>query len=95
MSSQHIVPIKTYIIVFAALIFLTLTTVGIATVDLGPLNTIAALMIAAIKATFVILFFMHLRYSKPLVGVVVFGSILWLAILIGLILSDFISRSWK
>ena len=95
MSTQHIVSIKTYFLVFTALISLTLTTVLIATVDLGPLNTIAALLIAAIKAAFVILFFMHLRYSKPLIGVVLFGSILWLAILIGLTLSDFMSRSWK
>ena len=95
MSAQHAVSIKTYLTVFAALIILTLTTVGIATIDLGPLNTIAALLIAAIKATVVILFFMHLRYSKPLIGVVVFGATLWLAILIGLTLADFMSRTWK
>ena len=95
MSAQHVVSVKTYLSVFAALIILTLSTVGIATIDLGPLNTIAALLIAAIKATVVILFFMHLRYSKPLIGVVVLGAILWLAILIGLTLADFMSRSWK
>jgi cytochrome c oxidase subunit IV len=95
MSAQHVVSVKTYLSVFAALIILTLTTVGIATIDLGPLNTIAALLIAAIKATVVILFFMHVRYSKPLIGVVVLGAVLWLAILIGLTLADFMSRSWR
>ena len=94
MSAQHIVPLKTYFYIFAALILLTLTTVVVSTIDLGPLNTVAALTIAAVKAAFVILFFMHLRYSKPLIGVVVLAAILWLAILIGLTLSDFMTRSW-
>ncbi len=94
MNTQHVVARKIYILVFAALIALTLTTVGAATVDLGPLNTVVALAIAAIKASLVILFFMHVRYSKPLVGLVVFASLLWLAILITLTLSDFMSRTW-
>ncbi len=94
MSTQHVVARKIYVLVFAALVALTLTTVGAATVDLGPLNTVVALAIAAIKASLVILFFMHVRYSKPLIGLVVFASLLWLAILITLTLSDFMSRSW-
>jgi cytochrome c oxidase subunit 4 len=94
MSTEHIVARKTYILVFAALIVLTLTTVGAATIDLGPLNTVVALVIAMIKASLVILFFMHVRYSKPLIGLVVLGSVLWLAILIVLTLSDFMSRHW-
>ncbi|HYK90877.1 MAG TPA: cytochrome C oxidase subunit IV family protein [Acidobacteriota bacterium] len=94
MSTQHVVGPKIYILVFATLIALTISTVGIANVDLGPLNTIAALAIAAIKASLVILFFMHVRYSRPLIGLVVFASLLWLAILITLTLSDFASRPW-
>ncbi len=94
MSTQHVVAPKVYVLVFAALIALTLTTVGAATVDLGPLNTVVALAIAALKASLVILFFMHVRYSKPLIGLVIFASLLWLAILIVLTLSDFMSRTW-
>ncbi len=92
MKTQHLVSPRTYVAVFALLIALTITTVGVASVDLGPLNTIAALLIAAIKAMMVFLFFMHLRYSKPLLGLVLFGAVLWLAILIGLTLSDFMTR---
>ena len=92
--TEHVVGKKTYLLVFAALIVLTLTTVGASTIDLGPLNTVVALVIAICKGALVILFFMHVRYSKPLIGLVVFGSILWLAILIGLTLSDFMSRGW-
>ncbi len=94
MSTQHLVAPKIYVLVFAALIALTITTVLVATVDLGPMNTVAALLIAAVKASLVILFFMHVRYSKPLIGLVVFASILWLALLIALTLSDFMSRHW-
>ncbi len=94
MSTQHIVAPRVYVLVFVALVALTITTVFVATIDLGPLNTVAALLIAAIKASLVVLFFMHVRYSKPLIGLVVFASLLWLAILIALTLSDFISRYW-
>ncbi len=94
MSTQHVVSPKVYVLVFMALVALTITTVSVALIDLGPLNTVAALLIAAIKASLVILFFMHVRYSKPLIGLVVFASLLWLAILIVLTLSDFMSRHW-
>ncbi len=94
MTTSHVVTRKTYFLVFGALIALTITTVGVANIDLGPLNTVAALLIAALKASLVILFFMHVRYSKPIIGLVVFAALLWLAILIGLTLSDFMSRPW-
>ncbi len=94
MTTQHVVQKKTYVLVFAALIALTLTTVGVANIDLGPMNTVAAMFIAALKASLVILFFMHVKYSKPLIGLVVFGAVLWLAILITLTLADVASRPW-
>ncbi len=94
MSEKHIVPRKTYLLVFSTLIVLTLTTVGVANVDLGAMNIVAALFIAAVKAGLVILFFMHVKYSKPLIGVVIFAASLWLAILIALTMTDFMSRPW-
>ncbi len=94
MNEQHVVSRKIYIAVFAALIALTLTTIAVASVDLGPLNAVAALVIAALKGSLVVLFFMHVRYSKPLTGLVIFAALLWLVILIGLTLADFVSRSW-
>jgi cytochrome c oxidase subunit 4 len=94
MTTQHVVERRTYLLVFAALIVLTATTVGIANIDLGPFNTVVALVIAAMKASLVILFFMHARYSKPLIGLVAFAAVMWLGILIVLTLTDFISRPW-
>ena len=92
--SSHVVPTKLYILVFAALIVLTSLTTGVAFINLGKWNTIAALVIAVCKASLVVLFFMHLRWSSNLLRIVVASSLLWLAILIGLTLSDVFTRDW-
>ena len=83
-----------YFAVFAALLVLTAITTAVAFVDLGPWNTVVALGIAFLKATLVALFFMHVKYSPRLTQVVVAGGIFWLAILIVLTLSDFMTRGW-
>jgi cytochrome c oxidase subunit 4 len=92
--SAHVVPRKVYYAVFVALLVLTAITTAVAFVDLGPWNTVVALGIAFLKATLVALFFMHVKYSPRLTQVVVAGGIFWLAILIVLTLSDFVSRGW-
>jgi cytochrome c oxidase subunit 4 len=92
--SQLIVPVKTYIVVFAGLIGLTLLTTGAAFIDLGAFNTVVALVIAFCKMLLVILFFMHLRYSGGLVRVVLLAAFFWLALLISLTMSDYRTRSW-
>ena len=92
--SQHVVAKKTYFIVFAGLIVLTLVTATVATIDLGPLNIVVALVIAMCKASLVVLFFMHLRWSTRLVHIVAGASLVWLAILIALTLSDYRTRHW-
>jgi cytochrome c oxidase subunit 4 len=90
----HVVPVKTYLLIFSSLLALTALTTGVAYVDLGLWNTIVALIIAACKATLVVLFFMHLRWSSHLMRVVLLASLLWLAILISLTTTDFFSRDW-
>ena len=92
--SPHIVPVKTYVFVFGTLIALTALTTGVAFIDLGRMNTVVALAIAVIKALLVILFFMHVRYSPHLTRIVVVAGVFWLAILITLTLSDFLTRKW-
>jgi cytochrome c oxidase subunit 4 len=92
--SGHVVPVKTYLLVFLALIALTGLTTAVAYVDLGPLNTVAALAIAVCKMLLVILFFMHIRYSPHLMKIVVAAGFFWLLILISLTLSDFQTRGW-
>src|SRR5687768_11967952 len=92
--SEHIVPVRTYIIIFLALMAFTAITVAVAFVDLGPLNPVVALVIATIKALLVILWFMHVRYSTRLTWVVVLAGFFWLGILLALTMSDYISRNW-
>ena len=84
--------IKAYILVFLALMVGTALTVAAAFVDLGVLNDPVALTIAVIKATLVVLFFMHVRYSQTMTKLTVVASFFWLAILIALTLSDYLTR---
>ena len=92
--SEHVVSVRTYITIFLALMVLTAVTVAVAFVDLGMMNNLVAMTIAVIKATLVILFFMHVRYSTPLTWVIIAAGFFWLAVLIGLTLSDYVSRGW-
>jgi cytochrome c oxidase subunit 4 len=94
-NAGHIVPKSTYYAIFALLMVLTGATVGIAFVDLGPLNAVAALAIAVTKATVVVLFFMHVKYSPRLTWLVVAGAVFWLAILLALTFGDYLTRPWR
>jgi len=92
---HHIVPTRVYYTIFAILMLCTYLTVRIAFMDLGPLNIVAALGIAVIKATLVVLFFMHAKYSTKLTWAVVLGGIFWLGILLTLTMSDYLTRAWR
>jgi cytochrome c oxidase subunit IV len=92
--SEHVVSRKTYFIIFFALLVLTAATVWVAYFDLGPLNVIVALSIAVLKATLVVLYFMHVRYSSKLTWVFVGAGFFWLAILVAFTLSDYATRNW-
>lgn len=94
MSTSHVVSLRTYFLIFTALMVLTGVTVAVATVDLGRLNIITALSIAVLKATLVLLYFMHLRYSPRLTWLVVGAAFLWLALMIGMTLVDPLTRGW-
>jgi cytochrome c oxidase subunit IV len=93
--SEHIVPVKVYLTIFLALLAGTFLTVVAAFYDFPwRFNTIIALTIASIKATLVVLYFMHVRYSSRLVWVIVTSALFWLAILFALTLSDYWTREW-
>ena len=94
-TEHHIVPPRVYYTIFAILMFCTYLTVQIAFLDLGELNTIAAVGIAVFKATLVVLFFMHVKYSSRLTRAVVIGSIFWLGILLVLTMGDYLTRVWR
>ena len=95
MSSQHIVSVRIYATIFAALLLLTTATAGVSFVDLGgQLNSIVALTIALIKTLLVILFFMHLLYRSRLTWVFAGAGFFWLLILLTLTMADTLSRNW-
>jgi len=83
-----------YFGVFAILMLLTAVTAWAAFQHLGIWNTPLALAIAVIKALLVALIFMHLRGSPKLTGIVVSAGIAWLAILIVITVSDYLTRPW-
>ena len=89
-----IVPRHVYYRVFATLLTLTLLTVGVAFIDLGPLNIVLALAIAVCKALLVMLFFMHLRYSTHLTWIVAAAGVIWLGHMLLFTMADYLSRGW-
>jgi cytochrome c oxidase subunit 4 len=91
--SEHVVPVRVYVTIFALLIALTAVTTSVAFVDLGRLNVVILLTIAVTKATLVILYFMHVRYSDRLTWIVVASGFAWLLLLIGLTMSDILTRA--
>jgi len=91
---EHIVSRKIYFAIFAALVVLTVVTWSVAKIDLGRMNAVVALTIAVIKATLVVLYFMHVRYSSRLTWVFVAAGFFWLAIMVVLTLGDYMTRGW-
>src|SRR6266702_6812694 len=93
--SEHIVSVRFYFVIFLALLFGTILTAWISFFDFpGPLNAIVALTIAVIKATLVVLYFMHMRYSPRLIWLVFGAALFWLAIMFALTFSDYSTRGW-
>jgi cytochrome c oxidase subunit IV len=92
--THKIVPVKTFALVFLALIALTATTVGVSRIELGEYNFVVAMTIAVMKASLVVWFFMDVRRGSSLTKLFVGAGLFWLAILLVFVLSDYLSRGW-
>lgn len=93
--SEHIVQPRIYLVIFLSLMLGTALTVFAAFYDFpGPLNAVVALTIAVIKASLVVLYFMHVRYSGRLIWLVIAAALLWLAIMFAITFSDYWTRMW-
>jgi len=92
--SGHVSPKSVYYSIFAALLALTGITVSVAFINLGRLNFPVAISIAILKATLVVLFFMHAKYSSRLTKLVIGGAFFFLLCLFGLTMTDYMSRGW-
>ena len=89
----HVVPIPVYLGTFAALMVLLVLTLAVAPLRLGTaVNTAIAMSIAVAKATLVVLYFMHVRYSSKLVWLWAGIGFLWLVILFVITMSDYLTR---
>jgi len=91
--SEHILSRRTYVAIFAALVALTGLTTLVAFFNFGIMNPVIAMSIACLKATLVVLFFMHLRDTDQVTWIVAGAAVFWLGILFVLILSDYAWRS--
>lgn len=91
---SHVSSKGLYYTIFFSLIVLTGVTVLIARQDFGAMNTPIALAIAGVKATLVILFFMGVKYNTPLTKVVAASGFVWLIILFGITMGDYLTRTW-
>lgn len=93
--SEHIVSVRVYVTIFLVLLVGTALTVMAAFYDFPyQLNTIVAMTIATTKATFVVLYFMHVRYSSRLVWVIVASALFWMGIMFALTFADYWTRDW-
>jgi len=84
----HPVPVWILLGTFAALMVLTFLTVAATWIDLGRLNIWLALFIALIKAVLVALYFMHLRWDSPFNAAILFASLFFVVLFIGIAILD-------
>ncbi len=92
--SDHTISSKMYYGIWLTLMVLTVVTAGVAFIDLGRFNTVVALVIATFKATLVVLFFMHVKYtSEKMTKAVILSAIFWLLLLLILGMADFATRA--
>ncbi len=87
-------PVRTNVAVFIALLVLLFATVVAAYLPLEPFHFAIAMSIAVAKGVLIVLFFMHVKYSHRLTAIICSAAFLWLAIMVSLTLSDYMSRGW-
>ena len=90
--AEKVIPKSTYYKIFAVLMLLLIATIGVAYIDLGPWNIVAAMSIAVTKAVLVILFFMHVKYNTKLTWVFVTAGFFWFGIMIAFTMADYLAR---
>jgi cytochrome c oxidase subunit IV len=87
-SLSHIMPVKILVAVWITLVLLTGITVGITRLNLGGMALWVALAIATLKASLVALYFMHLRYDRPVNLIIFLGALLFVFLFVGMALID-------
>ena len=91
-EDQHHVPYRVYFIVWAALLVLTAVTVGVSYVDMKNVTVLTAMLIAATKSMLVLLYFMHIRFEKPMYSVMILAAMMTYGIFVALTFVDYVYR---
>jgi len=91
-EKNHIIPYRTFLFVLAGLICLTLTSVAVTQISLGTFTVVIALLIAAIKSSFVLRIFMHLKFENKMLTTAVIGVVLLIIVVIIITLLDYLYR---
>ena len=91
-KDHHIVPYKIYVNVWLALLVLTVITVAVSYVDMRNVAVLTAVLIATVKCSLVLLYFMHIRFEKPIFTVMILVLLLTYGIFIGLTFTDYSYR---
>lgn len=92
MNDQHVLPIRVYLVVYVVLLVLLVVTVAVAELHLGAWTPVVALSIAVVKGLVIALYFMHLRYEPGLIRLFAAAGFLWLAFMLGITISDYLTR---
>jgi cytochrome c oxidase subunit IV len=88
----HIIPYRTFLYVLALLIILTLTSVALTQIYLGTLTVVLALLIAAIKSSFVLRIFMHLKFENKMFSIAVIAVVLLISVVVIITFLDYFFR---
>ncbi|HFB52349.1 MAG TPA: caa(3)-type oxidase subunit IV [Anaerolineae bacterium] len=92
--NEHVIPVKTYFIVYLSLMVLLVVTVAVAFNNFGPFNLSIAMGVAVVKTVLIVLYFMHMKYSPKLIWLYAGAGFFWLFMLILLTMGDYLSRGW-
>ena len=91
-EEQHHVPYRVYFFVWAALLVLTAVTVAVSYVDMKNVIVLTAMLIATTKSMLVVLYFMHIRFEKPIFSVMILAAMLTYGIFVVLTFVDYANR---
>ncbi len=94
MSQEHVLSVRTNVTVFGILLGLLALTVIASIPDLGFFALPVAMIIAVTKAMLILLYFMHVKFSKSLIWVFSGAAFFWLLILLVLTYNDYFARDW-
>ena len=91
-DKHHIVPYKTFVIILLVLLVLTFSSIGITQIELGALTVAGALLFAIVKSYLVLIYFMHLKYDKPYIGIMVIFVFAIFVVVLVITMLDYLYR---